>query len=253
MGKARREKNKRLRRDRQISRDRRNSIKREVANFVDNDNALDAFNVLFVLKDTNSMEEVFLNIKKIEHGYFLNLPSISASVFKNSEDSSVKDIIYNTFGIKSDNIELINNTRLIVVKDFVMNKKLDNFARVIVRPYSYYTWYRDNRVTSINGLRIYSGKELKNYFRIPHPENLFIFQDTLTKLALYKVHERKVNPIDFYETYINYRYCKPNFHSRYYDARFAIMDNQYIKLLEKENEEFKEFFEPDNPKQKLLK
>jgi hypothetical protein len=253
MGKARREKNKRLRRDRQISRDRRNSIKREVANFVDNDNALDAFNVLFVLKDTDNMEEVFLTIQNIRRGFFLSLPNISADSFSVSDKASIKNVIYNKFGIRSDNIQLINNTRLIVVKDFVMNKKLDKFARVIVRPYSYYTWYRDNRVTSINGFRIYSGKELKNYFRIPHPENLFIFQDTLTKLALYKVHERKVNPLEFYETYINYRYCKPNYHSRYYDAGFAIMDNQYIKLLEKENEEFKEFFEPDNPKQKLLK
>ena len=253
MGKARREKNKRLRHDRQISRDRRNSIKREVANFVNNDNASDVFNVLFVLKDTDNMEEVFLTIKNMQHGFFLSLPNISANSFNDSEETSIKNVIHNKFGIQSNNIQLVNNTRLIVVKDFVMTRKLNNFTRVIVRPYSYYTWYRDNRITSINGLRIYSGKELKNYFRIPHPENLFIYQDTLTKLALYKVYARKVNPLDFYDTYKYYRYSKPNFHSRYYDARFAILDNGYIKLLEKENEEFREFFEPEKPRQKRLK
>jgi len=251
MGKARREKNKRLRHDRKISRDRRNSVKRAIAEFVDKDNASDVFNVLFVLKDTNSMEEVFLNIKKIEHGYFLNLPSISASVFKNSEDSSVKDIIYNTFGIKSDNIELINNTRLIVVKDFTVNRNLNNFTRVIVRPYSYYTWYRDNCLTSIDGFRIYSGNELKNYFRINNTNNLFVYQHTLTKLALYKIHMKKIDALDFWDTYGLYRYYRPNSHARYYDGEFAVTDNKFLKMLAQEQEEIKEFFGPEAMQKRL--
>ena len=253
MGKARREKNKRLRHDRQISRDRRNSIKRDVAEFVNKDNAEDIYNILFVLKDTDNMEEVFLTIQNMDRGFFLSLPNINADSFDSSENSSIKSVIYNTFGIQSDNIELIEKTRLIVVKNFTMKKKLNNFTRVIVRPYSYYTWYRDNRVTTLNGFRIYSGKELKNYFRISNTDKLFIYQDTLTKLALYKVYERKVNPLDFFDTYNYYRYCKPNSHNRYYDKEYAIAYNKYLKLLAHEQDELKEFFEPEEMKQKRLK
>lgn len=199
MGKSRRDKNKKLKKDRQISRDKRNSIRKSIIDNIELLKQDNCFHFLFICSETKNMEQILIKLTPIENNnYLINLPF--ATLEDNCNDR--KKFVLDNFGIESDDIYMIPYTRLIVVKDFIVKSNPQDLASINVRPYNEYTWFNDDCPTTLNGVRIWSGRNLTNYFTVSaEHKDIYLYQDILSEILLYRMNAKKINPNSFKDTY----------------------------------------------------
>lgn len=204
MSKKKKKTDKQLKHDRQISRDKRNTLRREIKENVSLHRNSEVFHILFISKETENMEKVLFNISKLDKsGYLINLPIITQAMINNFENKNPKDLILHYFGVESDNIELIEGTNLLIVKDLKVVNNIENLVEIMIRPYNEYTWYDNNCVTTLYGERIFKGEKLKDFFVVGNDiESIFVFQDTITEILIYRIKENKINGNDFLNSYI---------------------------------------------------
>lgn len=207
MAKKGKKSNEQLKRDRQISRDRRNSLRREIRENVSLHRNNEVLHVLFISKESENMEKVIFNMTRLEdNGHLINLPVITQTMIDECERKSLKDVILHHFGIESDNIELIEGTNLLIVKNFKVVDKKKDLAEIITRPYNEYTWYDHNCITTLYGERVFKGKKLKDFFVVGNDiNNIYVFQDTITEILIYRIKEHKIDGNGFLNSYIGYR------------------------------------------------
>lgn len=260
MGKSRREKNKKLKKDRQISREKRNSIRKSIIDNIELLKQDNCFHFIFICSETKNMEQILVKLTPIENNnYIINLPF--ATIEDNCNDR--KKFILDNFGIESDNIYIIPHTRVIVVKDFIVKSNPQDLSYVNVRPYNEYTWFNDDCPTTLNGIRIWSGRNLTNYFTISNEhDNVYLYQDILLEMLLYRMDTKKINTNSFKNTYFGefayefgfeYGVRKKASGSGKYDYTFN-------KLCEMNDSKIKEIFKNElneiielNEKSKVLK
>lgn len=199
MSKSRRERNKMLKNDRQISRDRRNSIRKSIIDNIELLKQDNCFQFLFICSETKNMEQILIKLTPMDNNnYLINLPF--ATLEGNCNDR--KKFILDNFGIESDDIYMIPYTRLIVVKNFIVKSNPHDLSSVNVRPYNEYTWFNDDCPTTLNGVRIWNGRNLKEYFTMSNEHNnVYLYQDILTEILLYRMDNKKINPNYFKDTY----------------------------------------------------
>lgn len=206
MSNKKKKSNKQLKHDRQISRNKRNSLRREIRENVSLHRNNEVFHVLFISKETENMEKVLFNMTALEKtGHLINLPIITQSMIDECEKKLPNELISHYFGIESDNIELIEGTNLLIVKNLtVVNNKKD-LVEIIIRPYNEYTWYDNNCITTLYGERIFKGKKLKDFFVARNDiDNVYVFQDTITEILIYRIKENKIDGNDFLDNYIGF-------------------------------------------------
>ncbi len=202
-----------LKRDRKISRDNRNSLRRQVINAT----LKSLYTIIFADNETENMEKILFSITPLnKEDYLVDLPQITteklneyykAYIRENNIDQAliteeeVKETKYLTmqhmilaiYGIYAREIAILEEEKIIIVKNFRVVDNKENLLDLIVRPYNGITWYGDNSVTTIGGKGVYKGKGLKPIFRIRQfMENFVITQDTIADLAYYKEHQGKV-------------------------------------------------------------
>lgn len=251
MSKKRKKSDKELKRDRQISRDKRNALRRSVK-----DNTLlnmksDVFQIIFISKETDNMEKILFSVNPISDEYLLDLPIITSQMINECEDKTPKGLILYYFGIESDNIEKIDGTNLIVVKDFSAVNNIQNLKELIVRQYYDFSWYDNNCTTTLFGRRIFKGKKLKDFFFTKNNLNNFvIFQDTLSKIILYRIKANKISENEF-----TYSYFGSNQFKRNNSIDFRPLGINRATLREQLRAEKRELFEllndDDSPARKL--
>lgn len=200
MNKKKKEK---LNRDRQISRDRRNSLRRQIRDNVSAHRNNQVLHVLFISKETENMEKVLFAMATLEkEGYLINLP-----IIPKEDDKDFKKLILLHWGIEAQDFELIEGTNLLVVKDFSIVDNKENLVEIMVRPYNEYTWYDNKCETTLYGERIFRGKKLKDFFVVKNDlEDVFVFQDTITEILLYRIKEQKINGNDFLNSYRGFEF-----------------------------------------------
>lgn len=203
MSQKKKKTNKQLKQDRQISRDKRNLLRKEVIENFSSQTNDEAFHIIFISKETENMERILFNVTTLSNGFLINLPIITMQMIKECENQTYKGIILHHFGIESDNITLVDGTNLLIVKDFRIVYNIKNLIELIVRPYNEYTWYDNNCITTLYGERIFNGKKLKEFFISSNDlESSFVFQDTITEILLYRIKRKKINGTAFLNNYL---------------------------------------------------
>lgn len=209
MGQKKKKTNQQLKHDRQISRDKRNTLRREVKENVLLHRNNEVFHIMFISKETENMEKMLFDISTISDGYLINLPIITMQMINECEDKTPRGLILHYFGIAADSIQLIDGTNLVIVKNFTVVNNIKHLVELIVRPYNEYTWYDNNCVTTLYGERIFKGIKLTDFFVIGNDlESLFVFQDTITEILFYRIKENKINGIEFLDSYLGIFYKK---------------------------------------------
>lgn len=208
MSKKKKKTNQQLNHDRQISRDKRNALRKEIKENVSLHRNSEVFHIMFISKETENMEKMLLNVSSLSNGYLINLPIITMQMIDECEDKTPKGLILHYFGIASDSIQLIDGTNLLIVKDFTVVSKSKDLVEFMVRPYNEYTWYDSNCATTLYGERIFKGKKLKDFFVTTRNDldNFFVFQDTITEIIIYRIRENKINGNEFLNSYLGVFY-----------------------------------------------
>lgn len=202
MSKKRKELDKQLKHDRQISRDKRNSLRKEIKENVSLHRNNEVFHIIFISKETKNMEKILFDMFPLSNGYLINIPIITTQMINECEDKTPKGAILQYFGIESDSIQLIDGTNLIIVKNFRIINNFKNLIELIVCPYNEYTWYDNNCITTLYGERIFKGQKLKDFFATRNDlERLFVFQDTITEILLYRIIQNKISGNEFLNSY----------------------------------------------------
>lgn len=211
-----------LDRDRQISRNSRNSLRKEISDAVNTG----IYTIIFVDKETDNMEKIMFTIKPLRNGdYLLDLPTISLDNIKEynkghikenneckaittlSEEEEKRMKYYNIqhmllcmYGIYSKSIGIIEDdyNKLIIVKDFNIVHNKQNLLNLIVRPYNKYTWFHDNCLTTFHQRRVYKGSNLKDYFDYhKYMENMLMLDETILNILEYRNRENKIMSYKF--------------------------------------------------------
>ena len=204
-----------IRRDRKISRDKRNQIRHAVEptfsafrNFIDK-------HLLFVVKDTENMERVLLQKVDIGNGQtLLTLPVINTEMVDRyfeilecldqgkenalvSDNYYIYDLINFYYSVKADNIIRMDKANIFIFKDCEVGENT-NLVALNVRPYNLNTWY-DNEFTTLGAVKIYKGKKLKTFFKLDDEiecSKTYILNDTVVELLVYKAIMQKINGSD---------------------------------------------------------
>lgn len=207
MSKKRRKSDEQLKRDRQISRDKRNALRKEIRENVSLHRNNEVFHVLFISRETENMEKVLFNMTVLEKcGHLINLPIITQSMIDECEEKSPNELILYYFGIKSDDIELIDGTNLLIVKNLTVVNNKKGLVEIMIRPYNEYTWYDNKCITTLYGERIFKGTKLKDFFvAVNDIESVYVFQDTITEILIYRSKENKIDGNDFLNRYMGYK------------------------------------------------
>lgn len=203
----------------QQSRNYRGKIRREVKMYADSYRDLKDRHVLIVFKDTENMERILLQKHKFYNStsLLLTLPVITEEMIENyleveeNKDTStsteitlandttrISDMIKYFFGVESSDVTVDSKTPLLICRDCSLTEKKDDLFKINVRPYNVESWYSNAVVTTYMGYRVYKGERLKDFFYVKGEklDNIYIFQDTILELALYKGLSNKV-PMDY--------------------------------------------------------
>ena len=204
-------KKKELKKAQAISRNKRNEVRNSVKDYNTFKNICNK-SILFIIGDTANMESILLQKHDIgKNRILLTLPVVNQEMLDNflndnpstetsetsltsASDQILKDIIYYYYSISADNIYDYPEGNMLVIKDFKLSRyNKNNLISVNVRPYNLNTWYK-NEFSTIDASRIYNGKKLKTFFNLGRdPSNIYVIQDTILKILLYKAIMRKIN------------------------------------------------------------
>ena len=187
-----------------ISRKHRNEIRNLLKTSFYDFRSLQGKNLLFVIKDTENMEKVILQKKPMGNGrVLLTLPVIDDVMIDNyvnthrlekpndtsltvSNDVEISELINYYYSINIGDVIDCPQGNMLVFRNCEVNKYSNKFIELNVRPYNLNKWYK-NEFTSILGTRIFNGNKLKTFFQIEKDmSNMFIIQDTIVELLLYK-------------------------------------------------------------------
>lgn len=197
-----------------ISRKSRNQVRSAVSSYYLSFRNFNVKHLLFVMKDTENMETVLLQRVDIGNGKtLLMLPSISMDMINEYFDSSqlvktnensvessnapISNLIQHYYSIKSDNVATIDQANMIVFRECKVVGNT-NLVPLNVRPYNLNKWYCAE-TTSIDAVKIFSGKKLKTFFNFSNDEeclNTYILHDTIIEILLYKAMMNKINATD---------------------------------------------------------
>ena len=207
-------KQKEKRQKHQVSRDKRKLISKEVGHIPMNFRRGHDQHVLFVINETDNMEQILLEVHNIEDKdmYFLSLPILNQEVIDEALGSyvpvpneEIKDFVINddnyflhyvfekVFGVSVGEIFSIDD-KIIVAKCCKIIDKRHNVIEAIVNPYDFRKWYYGNDATTMMGLNVYRGKKLQQIFYTKVDlSNVYIHQDTLIEIVLYRMMTGKVD------------------------------------------------------------
>ena len=241
-----------LRKAQAISRKKRS----EVRNVVKQHNSFQNLNnksLLFVMGDTDNMESVLLQKNDIGNNQILlTLPCITnemivnylddkvlncntAQLLTDINDNVIKDIISHYYSITVDEIIDCPNGNMFIIKKFTMNDYNRNMISVNVRPYNLNTWY-NNEFSSVNSTRIYKGNKLKTFFNIGiDVSNLYVLQDTILKMLLYKA---VMNKIDLEQLYTDIKSLARK--GNCFNHLYEIMASDFYKINKRFENELEE-------------
>lgn len=204
-------KKKELKKAQAISRNKRNEVRNSVKDYNTFKNICNK-SILFIMGDTANMESILLQKHDIgKNRILLTLPVVNQEMLDNflndnpstetsetsltsASDQILKDIIYYYYSISADSIYDYPEGNMLVIKDFKLSRyNKNNLISVNVRPYDLNKWYK-NEFSTIDASRIYNGKKLKTFFNLGRDlSNIYVIQDTILKILLYKAIMRKIN------------------------------------------------------------
>lgn len=214
--KSNKRKKENLKKARAISRKRRNEVRNTVRPYNTFRN-LDNKSLLFIMGDTDNMESVLLQKRDIGNNrVLLTLPTLTSEMVTDYLDENVldddttqlmgdvdeqiiKDVISKQYSITVNEMIDCPSGNMFVIKDFEMDSNREDLIPINIRPYNLYTWY-DRDFTSVDSARIYTGKKLHTFFKISADvSNVYVLQDTILKLLLYKAMMKKINMVQLYD------------------------------------------------------
>ena len=188
--------------DQAMSRRNRNEVRSSLRPYYSSFRSLNDKHILFVMKDTENMENILLQKIDIGQGRtLLMLPVINDDIineYYNGVDSiesiDISKVVCDYYSIKSDKIMNVDQTNMIVFRDCQL-VGINNLISVNVRPYSLNTWFKIE-CTTIEGVKIYKGKKLKTFFKLDDIDDYsktYVLQDTINEILLYKALMKKIN------------------------------------------------------------
>lgn len=198
---------------RRVSREKRRFVRRAIEPYYDRFRKYKDRHVLIVFKDTENMERILLQNHNIGgKAILLSLPIITEEMIteylNKSEESNasenkiasfsnkviIQDLIESLYGVKANSITDMSSANMIICKDCSLVDHKEDLFPINVRPYSTENYYSNAVATTVRGRRVFSGKSLKNFFSLSTNKlgNTYVFQDTLTEIALYKAISGKV-------------------------------------------------------------
>ena len=213
--KSNKKKKENLKKARAISRKRRNEVRNTVRPYNTFRN-LDNKSLLFIMGDTDNMESVLLQKRDIGNNrVLLTLPTLTSEMVTDYLDENVldddttqlmgdvdeqiiKDVISKQYSITVNEMIDCPSGNMFVIKDFEMDPNREDLIPINIRPYNLYTWY-DRDFNSVDSARIYTGKKLHTFFKISADvSNVYVLQDTILKLLLYKAMMKKIDMAQLY-------------------------------------------------------
>ncbi len=213
--KSNKKKKENLKKARAISRKRRNEVRNTVRPYNTFRN-LDNKSLLFIMGDTDNMESVLLQKRDIGNNrVLLTLPTLTSEMVTdcldenvldddttqlmgNVDEQIIKDVISKQYSITVNEMIDCPSGNMFVIKDFEMDLNREDLIPINIRPYSLYTWY-DRDFTSVDSAKIYTGKKLYTFFKISADvSNVYVLQDTILKLLLYKAMMKKIDMEQLY-------------------------------------------------------
>ena len=198
---------------RRASREKRRFVRKAIEPYYERFRKLKDRHILIVFKDTENMERILLQKHDIGgKAVLLSLPIITEEMIteylnKSEENMAsensiapfnnkviIQDLIESLYGVRANSITDMSSANMIICKDCAVTKQIEDLFPINVRPYSTENYYSNAVATTVRGRRVFSGKSLKNYFCINTNKlgNTYVFQDTLTEIALYKAISGKI-------------------------------------------------------------
>ncbi len=197
-----------------ISRKHRNSLRKIINPYYNSFRQFKNKHLLFVLKDTENMEQVLLLKNDVGCGntlltlpvinqemidtYLKSLPEEESTSFDLSiiDNQALKKFVNHYYSIDSDEIIDCPEANMVIFRNCMLLDIQDNLMSINVRPYNVSTWFNGESTTK-NGRRIFEGKKLRTFFNFSDKldkdiKKIYIFQDTLSQLLLYKSKMNKV-------------------------------------------------------------
>lgn len=199
---------------RKVSKEKRTYIRKKVMPYYDRFRNYKDRHILVVLKDTENMDRILLQKHNLGHNaVLLSLPVVTEGMISDylsrdvqenrgnntevaaSDDKiGIKELVEYYFGIKTNKVIDSQDANLTICRDCHAVKKADDLFPVNVRPYSTGNFYSNEVSTTLHGRRIHSGKGLQKFFVLDGNNlgNVYVFQDTLVEIALYRALAGKI-------------------------------------------------------------
>ena len=198
-----------------ISRKKRNYVRRKISPYYEVFRKYKNKHLLIVLKDTENMEKIMFQTHPIGRGMTLiSLPAINEEMIQEylkevpkgktpkteiSADSkeSLNGFVSHCFGVRANDVIDVPESNMLVMRECQITNLKDGLIPLNVRPYNVHTWFT-NEATTLKGFRVYSGKQLKNFFNIGDQciSKTYVFQDTLSEILVYRAIKGKIKMKD---------------------------------------------------------
>lgn len=228
-----------LKKDRQLSRDKRNNLRKSTRVTLTDSLKDDSVHIIPIISETEHMERVLLEKRKLnEQNTILTLPVLTSEMLKDFATLIDGEIEYDylssielNLGITGTSIESIAGTRIIVLRG-VQKLQNSSLVEVSVRPYDFsdYGYWDTAASTSLDGYKIFGPSHLKKYFVLfRDPKNVYVYQKTIAMLGIYKAQSGKIPEDVFLETalgaswYTGVEYAR----SKEKNERKTLVLNQY--------------------------
>ncbi len=261
--------NKIMKEKRQISRENRSFVRGKLLDYCLKFQKFADQHIIFVLDSNNNTEQVILQKQNIGNNkFFLSLPVINQELIENyiinfvsndvcnstnftinSDETFLKGLFANIFGIDVFSIETLLENKLIIAQVEGILDFHNDLIEAIVKPYDYRTWFKESSdYTTLLGKNVYNGSIISKFLQIDELNSqYFIHQYTISELLVLKMHRGN---IDFEKTMYelkNYDH-RPEFSSMMRELGIfltELLDVRYMAEIEarveKGNEEIKSY------------
>ena len=223
----------RLDKSRQISRDNKNVIRRQIYQVYERENNQYQVDILFIENETANNERVLLETVSLENGmYSVELPSLTSEILYLPKDE-MKAVISESFDIEFDDICFTiqadkNRRGLIAIRGIKKNKS--DLTSFVVRTYNPATWFNGRKLTQMRNVAYYNGTLTDNYFASKEPlGNIVVSTNLLLGILDYRLVSGKLDKYKWFNG------SSKNLATA--DFIDILMDSNIVSRLEQEEKE----------------
>ncbi len=181
---------------RQISRDKKSMIHRQIYPVYERERDQYKVDILFIENETENNEKVLLETFQLGNGmYSVELPSLISDVLDLPVDE-MKTVISENFDIEFDNICFTiqadeKRRGLIAIKGIKINNS--DLTSLVVRTYNPATWFTGRTLTQMRGVKYYNGDLTDNYFASKdNLGNIVVSTNMLSGILDYRLASAKI-------------------------------------------------------------